>query len=446
MVSAAVFGPYVLGGFRTEQLAIYLSLGGVLVSARHLRPQPMFLNFAILWGAVLGIALTSAAFPVQTTFEAGELLPGLDNLVLPLATVAITAIWSSGGDERRREALDLASSVLCYGLCLNTVVTIASIYIEFPWLELFWSSTNEESVATRAAQLGRVSGIFNQPAESGMAYSIGLALAMWRWSWRQNRSRKLLIVATLLVVGGMLSVSKIFLLGGLPVFAVLLFAEQRGRGRRLIIGVPVSLTLIGGLTSGVIPWSGSDRLREFFEGGRPNQSALTYFSAGRYGARSTLEVVARITLDEAPWFGYGAQGIDVAYDSSWVEMLVIGGLVALICFLVLVFLLALGAWTMNRQTFPLERRLSLALIAIFALSSFGAPAATANRSATLLWLVLGLSLIHCPRSLHARQQVGTAHDPLVSMNRSAAWRVGTTKWTRMSQRIGAKKSSLVSLL
>lgn len=46
-------------------------------------------------------------------------------------------------------------------------------------MSAWWTGDGGVSTAERAATMGRYSGIFNQPAEAGVAYSLGLIAAVY---------------------------------------------------------------------------------------------------------------------------------------------------------------------------------------------------------------------------------------------------------------------------
>ncbi|THJ52760.1 hypothetical protein E7Y31_18590 [Candidatus Frankia alpina] len=89
-----------------------------------------------------------------------------------------------------------------------------------PILAAFWGGEGlgGQSVAVLATGDGRLSGVFNQPVEAGAAYCLALFAAVHLLS-RPERGRDRPVVLALVVlpilVGGVLCVSKIFLLCGL---------------------------------------------------------------------------------------------------------------------------------------------------------------------------------------------------------------------------------------
>src|SRR5690606_6260889 len=110
--------------------------------------------------------------------------------------------------------------VTCALAVANAGVALATIKIDtWPVVQYFVgigadTQTDAGTVWQRAAQLGRYTGLFNQPLEAGLAYSIaGLC-----WIYAVAVTRKATVLKWVLlvgvVIGGILTVSKIFVFGG----------------------------------------------------------------------------------------------------------------------------------------------------------------------------------------------------------------------------------------
>ena len=92
---AAVLGPYLVSGLRTEQLAFYGSAVAIVLTQGtallgSLKPVRWLL---LVWGAYAAIAVVGGLLPVHngTPWESGSLVAGLDNALLPLATIVVVA-------------------------------------------------------------------------------------------------------------------------------------------------------------------------------------------------------------------------------------------------------------------------------------------------------------------------------------------------------------------
>jgi hypothetical protein len=241
--------------------------------------------------------------------------------------------------------------------------------------------------------MGRFSGIFNQPAEAGVMYAIGLILAV---NFFRHRPMWLLATGAVLTIGGLLTASKIFLLVGLPIALWQVWRASTWRGRAwagLVICAVVAFVQHQTSQDGDRSRIGGELLGVWLAPGDSGDSLVSLYSAGRFGENSTLADAAMIVLGESPWFGFGAKGIAIAYDSSWVEALVMAGLFGVAIHALILATLA-WCWLRSRRSVaPTTARLGGGLLLIVAIGSLGLPTLTANRVATVVWLLICLLLI-----------------------------------------------------
>jgi TctA family transporter len=95
-------------------------------------------------------------------------------------------------------------------------------------------------------------------------------------------------------------------------------------------------------------------------------------------------------LHAFPWAGFSAAGLNVAYDSLWLEVFVVSGIIGIVLAAAMLVLLA-ARWARLKATLGrAEWQLAGGVLALAIGASLGIPSLTANRAATLLWLVLGL--------------------------------------------------------
>lgn len=391
----SVFGPYIFGGVRTEQLVVYGSaalaalLSVPIARARSAEPVPAL----VAWTLLAGLAITGAASPPEnrTPYAFGSLAAGIDNLILPFALMVLTWWWVSLSPNL--ELVGVAARWIVVMMTANAALTLLFFNAIPAWFQTFWTSdSGGDSVAARAATMGRYTGVFNQPAEAGIAYSLGLFCLVYvihTSEGRRSRSLYFLVFGMLLTVGGILTTSKIFLLGGLPV-AVYLVLRNKVRRTRL-----VAFTAIGALSwvlaalAGILPtWSGAAMITRLL--GADGQSLIRVLTAGRLGDGGTLSASIGSVVEHNLFFGVGAQGLAVAYDSGWVEAFIVAG-AAGIASLALVFAILLRKWWRLRLSLPRPEWMLGGAVVLLALGgSVGIPSLTGNRIATLLWVMLGL--------------------------------------------------------
>jgi hypothetical protein len=394
VLTASAFGPYIsIEGVRTEQIAVYTICVGLTVGCRWLRMRPTGPGLAVaaLLAAQAGVALIGAVWPVvnESGFPTGDIAAGLDNLLLPLAVLA--TVWMLATDAGRVEPMiRTVCVVVIIAMCVNAVVGAASVAYDPPWLAAWWDNTGDEAVAVRAAQMGRHSGVFNQPAEAGQMYSVALLAAIHLLS---ARPVLLASVLSILIVGGTLAVSKIFLFVGLPVAVWQLVRISQRRARRLIAlaamvaGLLVSLHVLGP------SWSGEAFLARLFTLDIDTAGAVRLYTAGRFGPDTPLAVTVESVLRSSPWFGFGAAGLAVAYDNAFVAALVVGGVLGVAIQALMVVALVWAWWSRRCVVEAARHRFGAGLLVVLVGASIGLPAFTANRVATVMWLLLGLALL-----------------------------------------------------
>lgn len=247
-----------------------------------------------------------------------------------------------------------------------------------------------------AATNGRFSGVVNQPAEAGVLYGVAGLLAVYVW-----RNRQVLLAAVLIVlaIGGTLTVSKVFLLGGLPLILAYWFIMLPS-GRHMRLKALALLAAIGVLLYFTLrDWSGFTFLARLFlppkNSGTGLSSVIDLYSAGRFTEGSGLQQLINQVLTVSPVSGVGASGWQTAYDNGWVEALVTAGLLGVVAYTITLFLVFLTAWRIQEKGLRLFG-ISFAIFLIGA--SLGIPALTTNRVSTIVWMIISLmALMALPR-------------------------------------------------
>lgn len=388
-VACAAFGPYVFGPLRTEQLAVY-GLMAALLPFRliHLRTAGG-LKLLIAWAAVILVALLEVVFPsdFHAMWDSGQVLAGLDNLVLPLAVMLL--VWSTVSREHAPGLLRTVGRVVVWLAALNGLLAVLQTRTNLsPYLAMFWGSGENDGPSTsyNAATLGRFSGIFNHPAEAGVVYGLAGLLAIYLY---KTQNRKLFLALTLIVVGGLISVSKVFILGGLPLIVIYLWRSRTVGGKAGFL--VTSLLVAGGIsqTGWFQSWSGFTYLTRLLVPAQ-DQGLVEFYTAGRWNEGSTLTSVIDEVMRVSPLWGVGAGGWKVPYDSGWTEVLVVAGIFgAVLHGIVFLGILAIGRGTLD----PARRRLAL-FVAVFLIGAdLGIASLTANRVATIVWLILALLVL-----------------------------------------------------
>lgn len=396
----AAFGPYVAGPIRTEQLAVYGVVLIAVLTLTNLRLWHVRLLAPWLWMTSIATAATLLSYPGRLPWPPGSVLSGFDNLFLPPAIMLIT--WTLLPRASVHLVLRAVVKTLIWASAVNAVLSIMSSLMPtlmVPLLKPFWSA-EEGTVAETAMEMGRFTGVFNQPAEAGVVYSLAAIVAVWAYS---HRAALLYPLLTLLTVGGMLSVSKVFLLIGLPTTLMLLWVTRRGVERVWMLGVVILLGVLTLSSTFIQDWAGYDYMMRLLEV-PPGESPIQFYTAGRWNEDASMRAVLLAVLSTSPLAGVGAAGLQVPYDSQWTEAMVMSGLLGTlgiaVVFVVLVF------WFRRIRSWQL-RWTSYAIWIVLFFGSFGISTLTANRVTTTVWVLITLLVAVAARD--GAQEQGTGH-------------------------------------
>jgi hypothetical protein len=400
IVCIATFGPYA-AGVLTGQLALVLGGMFIILTGWSLAVRSRFPLLPVigLWLAICAITMVAGAWRSADPGFYGT-LPALHSLwwlVMPQLVVAITWYWTR---YARPELLLLAvARVIAIAMTVNSVLAVVQLSMSTVnlggALSNFWSSASGgvQSVAQLAAENGRYSGIFNQPAEAGTAY--GVALLCIIYLVRRGARWQVADAAALLVVaGGVLSISKVFLFIALPVAAWVVISSSGIRLRMLTgAAIGVAALIVAGFFGLLPAWGGGRSGLQFFL--HPTGSFASVYTADRYGQGGTLGAVTADVLHTSPWAGFGASGLNTPYDSLWLEILVISGILGVACMCAILAVLG-WCWLQARKlAAPAESMLAGSVLTLAVMSSAGFPSLTADRAGILIWLILGIFLNGC---------------------------------------------------
>lgn len=389
-VAVATFGPYLLGGVRAEQVAVYgLLVTGLLARPWYwtqVRPPILVAGIFAVWGTYFLVAAASSIGGHSTLLphQPRSVAAGADNLLLPVACLLAALIWVRPANWQDVLRKVCTATALLSAANAALAVTMTRVDLS-PLLRQFWAADSIDGSLTpaeMALQLGRAGGIFGQPAEAGLMCGTGALCAIYVWHDRPGRLFPLLAV---LFAGGAVSVSKVFLLVAAPI--ILWQAWRLRRGKTAVLAT-VAVGSIVVWQSGLFDrWDGLDYLLRLFN--PAEGSVVELYTAGRFGDTSSLTTVVAAVTDASPVFGVGIGGLLVPYDNGFVEAYVMAGAVGVTLYAVTLLLL----WRLSRRLEQPARSLISGLALLATLSSMGIPALTANRAGTILWLIVGVAAL-----------------------------------------------------
>ncbi len=397
---ALSFGPYVMAsaGIRTEHVIIYGSaLLALLVIP--LRPRsllsyrPVFSIFSLLAATTVWTLAVTLIGPRH--FQSmPKMISYMENYTQPMAIMLVFGAFVGPltGDDYRG-LVRSACRLLVWLLVANSVLVLVSVFVDTARIVAPFvgeADRGPDTVSAVSVTMGRFSGIFNQPIESGMMYSLGLFA--WACLTRTKRSILVLdwVILVTLVVGGALSVSKAFLLCGLPLFLWQWLSTKTLRRMLNWRFLVVASAGIAGIVALFQRWSGYAFLARLWlignNPGEPNLIAL--YTSHRFGKENSLVVAlfSRVWR-ESPLYGLGFAAA-LTLDNAYAEFFVQGGLVGLCGYLLV--LATMGWQALRYYRAGEENRMQVPIFLLIVLGGLGGPVLTMNRVSTVIWVLLML--------------------------------------------------------
>lgn len=397
------FSPYVVKslGIKAEHLIIIpVFLVSILIALMNrVKMNRELLPLLFLWFGFIMIISIRTIFSDEPSAGMAA-ISELGNFAMPLLVMFFYFLNFNKENISEHEQLGKIIRLFNFFLALNSILIILAIvgFDTSSISQIYWKGF----VARDSLGNGRFTGIFNQPMESGMAYSIGVLGWLYLVEKTKKVTGKNMILCVLLIIGGVASVSKVFLLGGFLLFCI---GVRKNKGvRKSLLKIFFILVPLIYLVYQVLKdrWSGMDYLSRFLTNDSGN---LMYtLTSGRFGGDNTMKVLFGGVLEEHPIIGLGLGQNDVA-DSQWFQVFGISGIIGFLIFIVLTFILLWKAleYRFIKESFG-ESQLFGSLVILCVIASIGAPVYTLNRSSIVLWSLFGILLAHKNKHFLPRQQ------------------------------------------
>lgn len=396
--SISIFGPYifVLGQWiRLEQIVFY----GLFVFYLFTLRQKLAINIVgklsislltlmLFYSALMTmIGHLSGSSPIKAS-NLTSILAGVDTLVFPIIVIITSTVLASKIGSQR--SLMLLSFGVLAGLGSSTLVAIFQYSIPPTMLQWFWAGDGAESVGKLAQDSLRFTGLFNQPIEAGIAFSLGVVLI---WALALNGYIRTALLSAVLIGGG-LSGSKV-ILAGVAVAALLPLFKGDVIERLKGFSSAVVAILI---TTGFLYWQGSvagfinrfmsplatlDEIPQGRDLPAIVDQGIAAMTAGRFGENSVTNVVTSST-------GLGLEPSSSALDSAITEASAKAGFVGIILIVALYLLLLISSLVSDRSIKGYPLRSATVLIMIVA--GIGAGSLYLNRASTIFWMMITILL------------------------------------------------------
>jgi hypothetical protein len=415
VILVSALGPYIpgAGGLRVEHLAIYgISLVSFFkwISSRYYqRCRPIGVIVLLLFCSLLWTGFVS--YFHSRPFD-GSVVAAIENFLQPIALIIVISVALKGNVDEMKRLLLFCCVFISVLLSINSLVALFSVYFDIWPIVRYFVGDSEKLVGwtvwSNAIAMGRYPGLFNQPLECGLAHSIGVL----SWIYYVSREKRLryrdVFIFMGVSLGGFLSVSKVFLLGGLPL-AVIYWFWCKG----MALSSLFVITIISSLMAGVIivlssDWAGYDRMTSYFSVLGEDVDSVAFYTAGRFGAdKSNLMRLFDKTWENAPLFGFGFGAFfGIAADNAYIEFFYQGGLVALGLYIGVVVVIGAVSLQAVRQKNAEGKILVLILILIIG-AGIGSPVLTLNRASIFIWvLIVCIITICCCQNSMLKTNVG----------------------------------------
>ncbi len=273
-------------------------------------------------------------------------------------------------------------------IALNAIVALGQIIFDLRWFLSFFLPPDGVWTSVWGQ---RLLGIFNQPSEAGMVYSIGIFVWLYIVDAKQQVTVKDYVLAGLVIIGGGLSISKLFIFGGLPV--LVWFVILSGRFR-IFFNLKIAFLFICALPVLIFvtnQWIGLGYLMRFvdiFDGG----DTLYLLTSGRFTSEGSAYVqIGKKIMSESPLWGHGLAYLTTP-DNGYLLYVAEGGLVGLVLYCGLLCMLACKGGCFIKSDMR-ERWLLCLLVVLFVGGSLGGAVMMLNRVSTLVWVLI--AMIYC---------------------------------------------------
>lgn len=372
--------PYLPGNLRVDQVMVPLIAGPALLMARRQHVS------TLIWGIALLISLVALAISSRLSWQTGLAANALFSMIrLALPVIALLAFPPLLARVPNALVLTSVATIGCAGLAsLGAMAALVSPRA----LEIltYWVQADENSVWSQARDVGRFSGIFNQPLEAGAFYSVALLALVYCWKHSSINKLVLGILLPLILAGGLLSLSKNFVVVGvLTALTLAIWIRVIPAWLAMTIAVPTAV-IVPPIFIKYNPDYVDSLTALYYTGGL--FSALT---AGRFGQEdSKVSLLFQSLFEVGDWRLGRGLGSHLPLDNGFLEFFYQGGIVAVGGFILALVALLYYGW---RDRAADSGRLLVALVLFTAGASLGGPAFTANRANIPLLLLIAAAIV-----------------------------------------------------
>ncbi|NNM58241.1 MAG: glucose-6-phosphate isomerase [Legionellales bacterium] len=409
--------PYVYGKLKIEHIVVYSSflicIAFTIAGVRRFQLEKKILGISALLFIAFAISLLANYFDKNNP-HMGSFYGVLNNLLeAPVIFFVFSFIFPFLDDEQLYKALRFS----VYIAALTGLYAILTIFINLNWLTTFFlGQPIENSLWAQVYSLGRYTGIFNQPMECGIFYSATIFSVFYLWVEKKITWFPFVITVFLIATGGLLCLSKSFVLIASILGICFLFFYAKTLYERIAVILFGSL-FFGILFLRLISQEGYlNAYKDMFE----QHGIIFAATAGRIavGGHSPHNSVGDLfsqTLQNGFWTGFG-MGSFVPLDNGFLQYFYQSGIFSLLCYLaVITIIFYIGIKNIKKTEGVL-----LFLLSIFIFgASIGGPVLTLNRANVPLIFLICFCII---RILRAKNIVNIPSEAKKPLQDTLAWR------------------------
>jgi len=361
--------PYLPAGLRVENIIFPFFVAGYILSLRFNFKLGMIYLIQIFSLLIPLFGVLLASYVSFNTGVAADPFVMFVRLSMPLLMlISFSAIVNKISNP----LISVAFAIMVCAVPVS-LVSLLSVFFDIAEFLQYWIKNDPDGVWAQSLAIGRFNGIFNQPLESGIFFSVALFSSIYLLKVLPRIRVLSLFCIVFVILGGLLSFSKNFTVLGL-IFGLYLLVALRMVSFQVAAFAFIFLCISVFSLVAVFNNNYADSLVDLFEQG----GFLLALTAGRLGAEDTgVSLLFSELFHQGYWFIGRGLGSHMPLDNGYLEYFYQGGVLALVgylCFIVTLFGYR-GNVISNHHKSLLN---TLAFFVIFA--SLGGPVITASRA------------------------------------------------------------------
>lgn len=397
----SAFGPIIVQklNLRFDQFFIYSSFIFLIIkfpkSTFTLNKNVLLFTSPFFLVAIYSLAISSLNIDQRSI---KSILSGFENFIQPAVLfLLLNFFYFQLNKSEIIKNLHLIFETLVLLLCLHSLFMILSVYYDYSnFYNLFKPS---QSFVKNTTHLVRHSGVFDQPVESGLIYSMALILWLYLFTLKHKIKIKTSVSIFemtklfLIVSGGLISISKTFLFVGSPLFFIICLFFYKPKEEILQFAAIFSFSIFFLLS--LASWPGSSMFLGYFTPKNYSlDTTISILSGSRYNLIMSSDNVTTlqssvldnfINIYQKHFFGEGITKY-MAFDNGLLEFFSYAGLLGILSFFYLLFLIFYTTWRLHL----VDKKMAIYILAISVLiviANLGSPVFTLNRVSIPIWII-----------------------------------------------------------